>query len=90
MYIGHIPEIGSTALTGLGVCFPILMLISAFSAFVGSGGAPLASIQLGKGDKIKAEKILGNGVTMLLAFSVILTTTLLKIFPLRPLHGNTT
>lgn len=74
MYIGHIPEIGSTALTGLGVCFPILMLISAFSAFVGSGGAPLASIQLGKGDKIKAEKILGNGVTMLLAFSVILTT----------------
>lgn len=73
MYIGHIPEIGSTALTGLGVCFPILMLISAFSAFVGSGGAPLASIQLGKGNKNEAEKILGNGVTMLLAFSIILT-----------------
>lgn len=73
MYIGHIPKIGSTALTGLGVCFPILMLISAFSAFVGSGGAPLASIQLGKGDKKEAEKILGNGVTMLLAFSLILT-----------------
>lgn len=73
MYIGHIPEIGSTALTGLGVCFPILMLISAFSAFVGSGGAPLAAIQLGKGDKKEAEKILGNGVTMLLAFSIILT-----------------
>lgn len=73
MYIGHIPKIGSTALTGLGVCFPILMLISAFSAFVGSGGAPLASIQLGKGNKKEAEKILGNGVTMLLAFSLILT-----------------
>lgn len=73
MYIGHIPEIGSTALTGLGVCFPILMLISAFSAFVGSGGAPLASIQLGKGNKKEAENILGNGVTMLLAFSIILT-----------------
>ncbi len=73
MYIGHIPKIGSTALTGLGVCFPILMLISAFSAFVGSGGAPLASIQLGKGNKNEAEKILGNGVTMLLSFSIILT-----------------
>lgn len=73
MYIGHIPEIGSTALTGLGVCFPILMLISAFSAFVGSGGAPLAAIQLGKGNKKEAEKILGNGVTMLLSFSLILT-----------------
>jgi putative MATE family efflux protein len=74
MYIGHIPKIGSVALTGLGVCFPILMLISAFSAFVGSGGAPLASIQLGKGNKAEAEKILGNGVTMLIAFSIILTT----------------
>ena len=73
MYIGHIPEIGAKALTGLGVCFPILMLISAFSAFVGSGGAPLASIQLGKGNKDEAEKILGNGVTMLIAFSIILT-----------------
>ena len=73
MYIGHIPEIGAKALTGLGVCFPILMLISAFSAFVGSGGAPLAAIQLGKGNKEEAEKILGNGVTMLIAFSIILT-----------------
>lgn len=73
MYIGHIPEVGTNALTGLGIAFPILMLISAFSAFVGSGGAPLASIQLGKGNRKEAEKILGNGVTMLLAFSVILT-----------------
>lgn len=73
MYIGHIPEVGTKALTGLGIAFPILMLISAFSAFVGSGGAPLASIQLGKGNREEAEKILGNGTTMLLAFSVILT-----------------
>lgn len=73
MYIGHIPEIGSLALTGLGISFPILTLISAFSAFVGAGGAPLAAIQLGKGNREKAEKILGNGVTVLLFFSVILT-----------------
>ena len=74
IYIGRIPEIGTTALTGLGVCFPILMLITAFSAFVGSGGAPLASIQLGKGNRAQAEKILGNGVTILIVFSIILTT----------------
>lgn len=73
MYIGHIPQVGSKALTGLGVCFPILMLISAFSAFVGMGGAPLASIELGKGNRDKAEKILGNGVTILIGFSIILT-----------------
>lgn len=73
MYIGHMPETGATALTGLGVCLPIIVLISAFSAFAGMGGAPLAAIQLGKGDKERAEKILGNATTMLLACSVILT-----------------
>ncbi|BBF43229.1 multi antimicrobial extrusion protein (Na(+)/drug antiporter), MATE family of MDR efflux pumps [Lachnospiraceae bacterium KM106-2] len=73
MYIGHIPKVGSLALTGLGICFPILMLISAFSSFVGSGGAPLASIQLGKGNRKEAEKILGNGVTILVFFSITLT-----------------
>ncbi|MEG0339347.1 MAG: MATE family efflux transporter, partial [Oscillospiraceae bacterium] len=51
IYIGNIPEIGSLALTGVGVTFPILMLISAFSAFAGMGGAPLASIRLGAGDR---------------------------------------
>lgn len=74
IYIGRIPEIGTTALTGLGICFPIIMLITAFSAFVGSGGAPLASIQLGKGNRNEAERILGNGVTILITFSIILTT----------------
>ena len=73
MYIGHIPKVGSVALTGVGLTFPILMIISAFSAFIGAGGAPLAAIALGKKDVHKAEKILGNGVTVLLCFSLILT-----------------
>lgn len=73
MYIGHIKDVGPTALTGVGLTFPIIMLISAFSAFIGAGGAPLAAIALGKRDKNRAEKILGNGVTVLIGFSVILT-----------------
>lgn len=73
MYIGHIPVVGAQALTGLGICFPILILISAFSAFVGSGGAPLAAIQMGKKNKEGAERILNNGVVMLICFSIILT-----------------
>lgn len=77
MYIGHIPEIGSTALTGVGLTFPIILLVSAFSSFAGAGGAPLASIQLGKGDKKQAENILGNAVSVLLFFSVTLTVIFL-------------
>lgn len=73
IYIGHIKDVGDIALTGIGLAFPILMLISAFSAFVGMGGAPLASISLGEGNKDKAEKILGNSIVMLLFFSVSLT-----------------
>lgn len=73
IYIGHIPEIGDLALTGVGVTFPIIMLISAFSALAGMGGAPLASIKLGAGDKDEAEKILGNSTTLLLIFSIVLT-----------------
>lgn len=72
IYIGHIEGVGAAALTGVGLTFPIITLISAFSAFAGTGGAPLASIWLGKGDQKRAEKILGNAVTMLLGFSVIL------------------
>lgn len=68
IYIGHIEGVGMEALTGVGVTFPIITLISAFSAFVGAGGAPLAAIWLGKGDRKRAEKIMGNGVTMLLFF----------------------
>ena len=72
MYIGHIPDIGPVALTGVGVTMPVIMLISAFSAFIGAGGAPLAAIALGKGDRDRAEKILVNGVSILLIFSTVL------------------
>lgn len=73
MYIGHIPETGAMALTGVGVCFPILTLIMAFSSLIGAGGAPLAGIAFGKGNKDKAEKILGNSATALFVLSIILT-----------------
>ena len=78
IYIGHIPEAGSLALTGLGICFPIITLISAFSAFAGAGGAPLAAIELGKAEfdgdaKKRALEILGNVIVMIIAFSAILT-----------------
>ncbi len=78
IYIGHIPEAGSLALTGLGICFPIITLISAFSAFAGAGGAPLAAIELGKAEfdgdaKKRALEILGNVIIMIIAFSAILT-----------------
>lgn len=73
IYIGHIEGYGQMALTGVGVTFPIIMIISAFAAFAGMGGAPLASIQLGKKNYDKAEQILGASVMMLLFFSVVLT-----------------
>lgn len=73
MYIGHIPGYGDMALTGVGITFPILMLISAFSAFAGMGGAPLASICLGKNDYEGAEEILGNSAAILIFFSIVLT-----------------
>ncbi len=72
IYIGHIEDIGTNALTGVGLTLPIITLISAFSAFVGAGGAPLAAIFMGKGDKKRAEQILGCGIFMLGAFTVIL------------------
>lgn len=71
IYIGHIKDVGMEALTGVGVTFPIIILISAFSAFAGAGGAPFAAIWLGKGERKRAEKILGNAVTMLLFFTVM-------------------
>ena len=73
IYIGHIEEVGRAALTGLGVTFPILMLISAFTAFAGMGGAPLASIRLGAGDREGAERILGNSAALLLILAAVLT-----------------
>ena len=73
IYIGHMEDIGTKALTGLGLCVPIITLISAFTMLVAQGGAPRAAIQMGKGDIKKAEKILGNCFVLLLAFSVVLT-----------------
>ncbi len=70
IYIGHL--IGETALTGVGLASPIIVIIASFSMFVSGGGGPLASIALGQGDRDRAEKILGNGVTLLLILSVLL------------------
>lgn len=77
IYIGHIPEIGSLALTGVGVCMPVIMIISAFAALISFGGAPRASIHLGKGEPESAEKIIGGSFTLLLGLSAVLTTVLL-------------
>ena len=73
IYIGHIPEIGTDALTGVGLFTPILMLITAFAMLAGAGGAPRAAISMGKGDKDTAEKIMANCFTVLLIFAVVLT-----------------
>lgn len=73
MYIGHIAQVGKLALTGVGVCLPLIMLISAFAALVSMGAAPRASIFLGKGEKDNAEKTLGNSFSLLVIISIILT-----------------
>lgn len=77
IYIGHMPGDGSLALTGVGVCMPIIMIVSAFAALVSSGGAPRASIAMGKNDMDSAEKTLGNCFSLQVVISVILTAILL-------------
>ena len=77
IFIGHIPEIGDLALTGVGVCLPIIMTVSAVAALVASGGAPRASIAMGERRMDSAEKILGNCFSLQILVSVILTTVLL-------------
>jgi len=77
IYIGHIPETGALALTGVGVCMPLIMIVSAFAMLVGNGGAPRASIFMGKGKYEDAEKILNNCFTLQLIISVVLTGILL-------------
>lgn len=76
IYVGHIPEIGSQALTGLGVCMPLILIISSFASLA-AGGSPRASIMLGKGKREEAEKILGNCTTVLLITSAVLTLVFL-------------
>jgi putative MATE family efflux protein len=73
IYIGHMPEVGDVALTGVGLCFPVIYLISAFTMLIAQGGAPRAAIWMGKGDREQAERILGNCFTMLIILSVLLT-----------------
>ena len=77
IYIGHIPAIGSAALTGVGICFPIIMLIMAFSSLVAMGGAPQAAIAMGQQNNEKAERILGNCFTSLLIVAAALTAVFL-------------
>lgn len=79
IYIGHIPEIGIDALAGIGVTSSVIILISAFAQIVGSGGAPLAAMALGKGDRERAGKILGNGFSLLIVFAVV-TSGIVYIF----------
>ena len=77
IYIGHMEDVGTVALTGVGLCVPVITLISAFTMLVAQGGAPRAAIQMGKGDIKKAEKILGNCLSLLIVLSVVLTTIFL-------------
>ncbi len=77
MYIGRIPDVGALALTGIGVCLPIILAVSAFASLFGFGGAPRASIFMGKGDNKSAEKVLGTCLAGLLLVSVTLTAVLL-------------
>ena len=77
IYIGHIPEVGSLALTGVGVCMPIIMIVTAFAALVSAGGAPRASIFMGKKDSNSAERTLGGCFLLQIIISLILTFVLL-------------
>lgn len=77
IYIGHISGEGAMALTGVGVCMPLIMIVTAFAAPAGTGGAPRASIFMGRGDKASAEKTLGNCFSLLILISMVLTAVLL-------------
>ena len=77
IYIGHIPNEGAAALTGLGICVPLIMIVSAFAAFAGSGGAPRSSIAMGRGDWEEAERILGNCFALQIMISLCLTGLML-------------
>ena len=77
MYIGHIPDVGAAALTGLGVTMPVILLVSAFAALVSMGGAPRAAIMMGRNKKDEAERILGNCAAALVVMAVVLTAAIL-------------
>mgnify|MGYP002604783858 CR=1 FL=1 len=73
IYIGHMPGTGSSALTGIGLCFPIIYLISAFSALIGQGGAPRAAICMGQNKTTEANRILNNCFVVLIIEAVVLS-----------------
>ena len=77
IYIGHIPKVGALALTGVGVCMPLIMIVSAFAVLVGNGGAPRASIYMGQNNKEDAEKTLGNCFAAQILVAIVLTIVLL-------------
>lgn len=79
MFIGHIPAVGKQALAGVGVTTPVILAISAFAALVSMGGAPKASILLGKGETEQAEKVMGSCTWMLLLLSALLTGIMLAL-----------
>ena len=79
VYIGHIAGTGGMALTGLGLCTPILLIVAAFASFAGNGGAPLAAMELGRGDREKASRILTMSFLMLVVLAVVLTALLLTV-----------
>ena len=77
IYLGHMGEEGDLALTGVGVCMPVILFVSAFAALISSGGAPRASIFMGRGDKRSAERTMGGCFSLQIVVSVILTAVLL-------------
>ena len=80
IYIGRIPKVGTLALTGVGLCFPIISLITAFTYLFGNGGAPLCAMERGKGDDREAENLMGNAFTLLLSTGLFLTALGLLIY----------
>ena len=80
IYIGRIPEIGATALTGVGLCFPIITLITAFTYLFGNGGSPLCSMERGRGNEKEAEMLMGNTFVMLIWAGAVLTVTGLAFY----------
>ena len=73
IYIGNIPQIGDLALAGVGVCGPIVTLLSSFASLVGLGGSPILAMRMGEGNRKEASRVLSNSFFMLLVLSVGLT-----------------
>ena len=88
IFIGHMPGDGDLALTGVGVCMPLIMIVSAFAALAGGGGAPRASIFMGKGQNEDAEKTMAGCFSLLAVIAVVLTAVLLVLNLMSPLWNE--